>query len=733
MQATNLPHPQSEQVIDGANGAANALPAPSASGEENVPEQGKQMVIGSIRSDLQFIPPGKHGNTPMLYDPLSEVYYKLSTHTCNVMRLMDKPYEFAVLLQRCNEAGLSLDKEELLEIISFMDQNSLFAPEYGKTDKKFASYQEMMKQSQLMRLASVYLFFKLPPIYPDKFFTSALPFAKLFFNRFTITFLTLFALLGYILLVRQWNEAYALFLNSLSWSGLVNYFWALLITKSVHELSHGFTAKIFGAKVRAMGVSFIVFYPRLFVDLTDTWRLPRYQRLLCDSAGIISELLFGGIAAAIWVYSPPGPMKSTMFYLFTVSTLGTILVNGNPFIRYDGYYILTDILNIENLMSRSTEYLKAVNRKLFFGIGTYPDAGDCSGLALYLFGASAFIYRIFLYTSIILLVYFQFTFAKPLAIFLMFMEVYTMVIMPIWKEMRTLAHFRKKVSVIKSAFSLLLISGVVFLFFIPLPWSLDLPCEIVPEDKSLVAVDEGAFASERLEEEPQKVKKGSTILSCNSPLLDFSLMRSSVAVKRDTAELELVRADSNTMGSSPVVFERLKANRLYLKELERRKMRLNVPAPADGIFFPVIKDVVPGRWLAKGTLLGFIVSPQRKVIAYARDNEVNKLVKGDPVTLRLRDSLEEYRGKVEGINPVAVKFRDSTLIQQMGGFIACFPDMKTKEFTPVNVLYAVSINMDKPMQCPYGRTGIAEVEKKYILALEISRTILHVFFREFSF
>ncbi|MBR2365489.1 MAG: HlyD family efflux transporter periplasmic adaptor subunit, partial [Lentisphaeria bacterium] len=149
--------------------------------------------------------------------------------------------------------------------------------------------------------------------------------------------------------------------------------------------------------------------------------------------------------------------------------------------------------------------------------------------------------------------------------------------------------------------------------------------------------------------------------------------------------------------------------------------------------FPMLKEVVPGRWLAKGTLLGVILSPERKVIAYARDNEVNKLLPGDPVVLQLRDSLEKYPGRVENINPVAVKFHDSTLVQQTGGFIPCFSDGKTKVFTPVNVLYAVQIKMDTPIQCPYGRTGIAEVKKKYVLALEISRTLLHVFFREFSF
>lgn len=707
---------------------------PSLSGDgKNAGTQKKDYIISSLRSDIKFIPPGQHGENAMLYDPLSEAYYKLSEHSCRIIQMMDSPCKMQDFLKRAADAGLTVTEEELADIILFLDQNSLFVPEYGRTGKKYESYKLLMEKSRILRAASVYLFFKLPPIYPDRFFTATAPAAKLVFNRYSVMFLVIAALCGYILLARQWHEACDSFINSLSWAGLVNYFWALLVTKSIHELSHGYTAKVLGAKVRAMGVSFIVFYPRLFVDLTDSWRLPRHQRLLCDSAGIISELIFGGLAAAVWVYAPPGPLKSTMFYLFAVSTLGTLLVNGNPFIRYDGYYILTDILNIENLMTRSSEYLKSFNRRFFLGLGSYPDAGDCSGAALYFFGAASFIYRIFLYTSIILLVYFQFAFAKPVAIVLMGLELFTMILLPLWRELKLLGTARKKVSKVKACFTLLLLAAVFSLFFIPFPWSLDLPCEITAENKVLVTMDEGAFASERLTEEPIQVDKGDRILECHSPLLDFALQKSRIATARDQAELDLVRRDSGTIKESRIVFERLKANRIYLQEMERRKLRMNVKAPEKGIFLPELKEGVPGRWLPKGTVLGSIVSPEKKVYAYARDNEVNKLVPGDKVTLRLRDSLEEFSGRVHSINPVAVKFRDSTLVQQTGGFIACFPDRKTKDFTPVNVLYAVTIKMDAPMQCPYGRTGLAEVEKKYILAKEMGRAVLHVFFREFSF
>ena len=374
----------------------------------------RQQQTGSLRTDIQFIPPGEHGPYPLLYDPLSEHYYKLTDRSCRILRMLDRNYPLEEFLAKVNDAGIDADQQEIAELLSFMHQSGLMIPDYGVMNARLARIRAFKEKNLFNRLMGLYMFFRLPPIYPDRFFSRTMPVIRAVFNRYTLWLPVLAAAAGYLLMLRQWNDAYATFVNSLSWANLVNYFWAMLITKAVHELSHGYTAKSFGARVRSMGISFIVFYPRLFVDLTDTWRLSRIKRIACDGAGIASELIFGGLAAIVWVYAQPGPLKSTMFYLMTVSALGTILVNGNPFIRYDGYYLLCDLLNIENLMSRANEYMKAVNRRLFLGLGVWPDSGDASPLTLYCFGVGSFIYKLFLYTSIILIIYFQFTKAVAL-------------------------------------------------------------------------------------------------------------------------------------------------------------------------------------------------------------------------------------------------------------------------------------------------------------------------------
>ncbi|MBE6371692.1 MAG: hypothetical protein E7055_06420 [Lentisphaerae bacterium] len=695
------------------------------------PAQKNQARTGTIRSDIRFFPPGEQGDYPLLFDPLSEHYYKLTVRSAAILRMLDRDYPLDDFLARVNDSGIDADKIEIASLLSFMHRNHLMAPEYGMADRQLQQLRQAREKSFFFRVMSMYLFFRLPPIYPDRFFTAAMPYARVIFNRHTVRILALAAAFGYLLMLRQWNDAYASFVNSLSWANLVSYFWALLVTKTVHELSHGFTAKSFGARVRSMGISFIVFYPRLFVDLTDTWRLSRLKRTLCDAAGIASELIFGGLAAIVWVYSSPGPLRSTMFYLMTVSALGTILVNGNPFIRYDGYYLLCDLLNVENLMSRSSEYLKAFNRKIFLGLGEFPDSGDVSPLTLYFFGLGSFIYRLFLYTSIILIIYFQFT--KAVALMLMALEAYTMLIAPLIMEVKVVFMYYKKLNWFKTGLTGLLLAALASLLFIPLPWSFALPCEIVPENSRIVTVRESGFAGGTLTDEPKTVRKGEVILPFRNQFLEFSLLRYDAMIRTNQAELDLARSDKASIALSPVLFEKLRINRISYDEMARRQKNMALTAETAGTFIPLVREVCPGRWLEKGMILGKIVSGENLFYAYAQDKEVNRIKPGDKADIKLRGELKSYPGTVTAVNPVAVTFRDSTLIQAFGGPVACYPNPQTKEFRPVNVLYCITIKPDRELPPRIGRTGTAYVAQTYRLYIEIGRQLLHIFFREFSF
>ena len=160
---------------------------------------------------------------------------------------------------------------------------------------------------------------------------------------------------------------------------------------------------------------------------------------------------------------------------------------------------------------------------------------------------------------------------------------------------------------------------------------------------------------------------------------------------------------------------------------------MTIRADASGIFVPAVKSISSGRWMEKGMILGEIVSEKSTIYAYALDRELNRIHIDDKVELYLRDDLKTYHGRIAAVNPVAVTFRDSTLVQAMGGLVPCYPNPKTREFTPVNVLYCITIETDRPLPFRSGIICMAEVKKSYRLSVELVRQLMHIFYREFSF
>ena len=131
----------------------------------------------------------------------------------------------------------------------------------------------------------------------------------------------------------------------------------LIFVKSLHELGHGYIAKYFGCRVSAIGIAFLVFFPFLYTDTTDAWRLRNHrERLIINFAGILTELHLALIATFLWAILPDGGLKSVTFFIATTSWISSLAINVSPFMRFDGYYVFSDWLKAEILQPRSFAY-----------------------------------------------------------------------------------------------------------------------------------------------------------------------------------------------------------------------------------------------------------------------------------------------------------------------------------------------------------------------------------------
>ena len=682
-----------------------------------------EQKTGVLRGDIRLL----HGESLMLFDPAADSYYKVTSRFADIISYFSEELSYTEMLEKLRYNGIETTVEELHKICEFLRINSLLVPRYGEISARQSQLEKLKKKTLLVRISAAYLFYRFPPIHPEHFFKAIAPYVSFLAGPLFLLLLSIPAVFGYILALRDFGRVVEQFTDTISWMGLVKYLFAIIAVKIIHEIAHSLAAIRFNCRVRGIGVGLIFFVPRLYTDTTDSWRLPRRKRLLIDGAGIIAEVIIGGIAALFWNFLPPGIWKSTMFYLFAISTLSTLLVNGNIFIRYDGYYIFSDLLGIENLMKRSSDCVKQTWRWYFLRLGA-PSREKRLGL-LICYGISAFIYRIFLYTSICLLIYYSFT--KTVAILMLFLELYSLLFYPLAQEVKTIWNLSRKSAGIALWFFLYLIIAVVgCILFIPLSWGIALPGETVPEKRLFVTVEESGYLRHSLPAQERTVRRGEVIAELDSPQLNFSIEKIRKTIAFDKELFQQQQLDEKEFHQNEVTAQKIKSDKLALDELLRREQNLSIKAENDGIFIPMLSDYSAGVLLKKNLILGEIVSRKNIVYAYASDDQVGKIYIGQKGHVILPDSLKKFPCSVIRIEPVSVTFKPSPLLQLFGGSIAAYKKGEN-EFMPAQTLYRIELEI--PGNAVVGNGRVVKVKLLYTEQLypNLKKILLSFFRKEF--
>lgn len=701
------------------------------------PQEKKAVFTGALRRDIElFRGEDNPDGSPawVIFDPVSDKYYKISELNYRIAALLDKSQELEGFVERVKRNGLEADKLTVLKLISFLHQSNLLMATYGVTDQKVEKFREMKRKMLGTRILSSYLFFRIPVFNPDRFLTATIDIVRTIFNRWTFILLWTIAAMGYIAVIMNWDKLADALLKSINLQGVVRYSLAVIIIKLIHEFAHAYTARALNIRVRRMGVAFIVFFPRLYTDLTDAWRLAnRRQRFMMDAAGICSEIIIGGGAALVWANTQPGLSNSIAYYIFAVSIINTILINGNPFIRYDGYYLLMDITGIDNLQRRGITLIQEAIRKCLFGIEpqSTEQASVLKKTFMIAYGISAFIYRFFLYTSIILIVYYQFT--RVVGIVLLFLEVHLLVLKPLTNEIKIIMHKRSQ---IKRRNFLISISGVVFILLIltvPLPWNISMPCEVKSADSSFVYARNSGFLEKIDVADGQQVKRGQVLFQQTNPFLEWNYVQAGIDLSLNSAELDRMESSNATLGRTDVKLQELEAARNKLKELERQKLLLVSRADVNGIFVLFDRHLKTGKWLNKGYVIGEVFNPAvKQVYAFIDESDVERVEAGDNVSVTLEGEMGTIRGKIVAVNSVPAFLTPSPLMQSFGGPIACFPP-EDGIFRPVKPCYQVIVELPADCSMPIGRTGTVWLRKYSSVGGSLLRKVIHVLLRELSF
>ena len=660
---------------------------------------GEKNALPTLREDLELregAATAEGAPSWLIYDPLQHRYFQIDRMTFEVLSLWRKHTSPSTLSGAVRVAfGHQLETSEIAQLTDFLKTNQLTSATTSQDWQRLANVAKQ-RHSMMQRLAHNYLFFKVPLCNPDTMLRQTLPLVAPIFTRAFAIIVLLIGIVGLYFVSRQWDAFLASGAALLTLEGAGLFAVTLFAVKVLHELGHAYTAIRFGCRVPSIGLAFMMMAPLLYADVTDAWRLgDRRKRLLIDAAGVIVELGVACIATLLWVFLPDGTIRQVAFLLATTSWIMSIGVNLNPLMRFDGYYILGDLIKIENLQARAFDFGVWRMRELLLGLGAPPPETLSRRLqiTLTLYAWTIWLYRLVLFTGIALVVYHYFF--KLLGVVLFAFEIVYFLGRPIYTEARVWWLLRSKIPQRRRMIAC--VGTVATLLFLLVPWSTSIPVPAIVEARDFAHVYPPRIAMVRA----VSVKRGDTI-DAKTVLVELDAPELTHERRLVDAKLRLVRfrlarrgVDGQDRDDNLVLEGELAALHAREKGLAREQAELMLRAPLDGRVMEINPEIHPGRWLSQREPVALVVGPHGlRVRGYLAEAGLARVKAGT----RGRFVPEDAAGSALTVELERVSVTSSSLIEiadlasQYGGAVATVPDPRQRP-VPSGAQYLVTMKV----------------------------------------
>ena len=604
------------------------------------------MIVPYLRQDLEiFRGNSREDGLPawLLYDAIRNKYFSLGLTAFKLIKNWKGGEDIKNFEKKINSSGIDTSEEEIKSFISFLHQNNLIIQPTGQNIAYLMQQKNSMKKSWLMHAIHNYLFFKIPLFKPDDWLSKTLKYVKHFASKKFRNLVYFFGFIGLFLVVQQLETFKSTFLYFFSFQGLMLYFLTLVFVKCLHELGHAYIAKYYGCRVSAIGIAFLVFFPFLYTDTTDAWRLRNHkERLLINFGGILTELHLALIATFIWAVLPDGGFKSAAFFLATTSWISSLTINVSPFMRFDGYYVFSDWLRAENLQPRSFALARWKIRESLFGLNHPPpeEINPSRRWTFIVYAWATWVYRFFLFLGIALLVY-HFAF-KILGIILFVIEIHWFILLPIireiknWYKLKTEIRFNKQ-----TKRTLIIILSLLMILFLPWKSSLKIPAVYVSEKYSKVFAPYPSKIKNILVNKDDVVEKGQELIELYSPDLDREIFSIRRKIQLTKTKINRLSKSAGNMDQFLTLQQSLIALQTELTGLSRVKNKLILKAPIKG----KIKDfynLSEGMWVSNfDQLLAIVHYGTGKVRGFIKEEQIERFLKKNPAVFIPNDGIHD--------------------------------------------------------------------------------------------
>ncbi|MES2207962.1 MAG: HlyD family efflux transporter periplasmic adaptor subunit [Pseudomonadota bacterium] len=630
-----------------------------------------------LRQELELQPaPFANDGSPSwtLHDPATNRFYQLSWSAFEILSRWHLNNIHAIIETIQRETTLRVNESDIFSIIQFLKGYHLTIASQASDTQHLDQAERRLHLSPTQWLLHHYLSFRLPLVRPMPLLRWLAPKITWAYRPEFWWVVLAIAVLALLLTTRQWDAFTHTFFAYSSWQAAAAIGLALAFAKVLHEFGHACTAYRYGCRIPAMGIAFLVMVPVLYTDTNESWKLSsRRQRVHIGAAGMLAELTLAVFATLLWNFVPESPFRAGLFFLATTTWIATLAINASPFMRFDGYFLLSDALNLPNLHERAFSLTRWWMREQFFGFGeAAPEYFPLRRQRfLIIFSCITWIYRLTLYLSIAFLVYH--TFAKALGILLMMVEFGWFIILPVQREFKAWWSRRSFITWNFKMFRLLMVVMLAIGIVIT-PWqsSLQVPAIIgAQQTQGLYAVNAAIVVQMPLKE-GASVKAGQILFQLSSPDLVFHLKSAQTQERMLSQQLEQQPFNASLMQEGVALKRRWQAAVQTINGLKKRLKQLTIQAPFDGILAEINPEISVGGWVATGEKLAHVVNPSAGVKgeAFVDEEDIHWLHKQSTMFFSARQpGTPRLSCRIEGIDDLNVTDLEPYVATVYGGSI----------------------------------------------------------------
>lgn len=349
----------------------------------------------------------------VLENPINTQYCRLSPGAYAFVGALDGRRTVSQAWQICNErlADEAPTQGEVIQLLGQLgSMNLLYADLPPDSAALFARQRKRVKREIQTHLMSL-LFIRIPLFDPDRLLDKWVGLFGCVFSWLGLLLWLLLLSTGLYYVIGNFGELVSQSADVLAPGNLMLLYGSFVIIKIIHEFSHSFACKRFGllnngeGQVHSMGVMFLVFFPLPYMDASSAWAFrSKWHRAVVGLSGVMAELATAAVAAIIWSRTSTGTLHIIAYNVIFTASISTVLFNGNPLLRFDAYYVLSDLIEIPNLADRSKQYIYyLVKHHIWSAKGAYSPA-HCLGERIWfvVYGIASTVYRVFISIRILM-------------------------------------------------------------------------------------------------------------------------------------------------------------------------------------------------------------------------------------------------------------------------------------------------------------------------------------------